>query len=136
MIVSPLISSQLAAAKDIDRLADAADRRNGRATLSSRRNGAAPAAEVTIRRASAVVGAVLARLAQLDGKRLPAGPFLVAEVEGETRAALSVSTRAAVADPFRPTAELVSLLAVRADQLAAVAPRAGLEPRAQLATSH
>ena len=59
----------------------------------------------------------LARLAELDSARLPARPVLVAEVEGELCAALSLSDDSVVADPFRPTAGLVYLLRARAKQL-------------------
>ena len=59
----------------------------------------------------------LARLAQLDGARLPARPVLLAEAGGELRAALSLSDDTVVADPFRPTARLVYLLRARAKQL-------------------
>jgi hypothetical protein len=59
----------------------------------------------------------LRRLAQLDGARLPEGEVLVAEVEGELRAALRIADRAYVADPFFPSKELVGLLDVRARRL-------------------
>ena len=72
---------------------------------------------ITIRRASEDDGIALRRLAQLDGARLPDGQLLVAEVEGELRAALRVSDRAYVADPFFPSKELVGLLDVRAKRL-------------------
>ena len=49
----------------------------------------------------------LRRLAQLDGARLPEGELLVAEAEGEIRAALRISDSAYVADPFFPSRELV-----------------------------
>jgi hypothetical protein len=59
----------------------------------------------------------LRRLAQLDGARLPDGDLLVAEVEGELRAALRIADRAYVADPFFASKELVGLLDVRARRL-------------------
>jgi hypothetical protein len=43
--------------------------------------------------------------------------LLVAEVDGEVRAALSLDTGEAVADPFAPSAALVDLLRTRARQL-------------------
>jgi hypothetical protein len=49
------------------------------------------------------------------------GDVLVAEVDGTLWAALSLETGAVVADPFRPTAELRSLLALRAAQIGAAA---------------
>src|SRR3954453_5796007 len=57
------------------------------------------------------------RVPQLDGARLPEGELLVAEAGGEPRAALRISDRAYVADPFYPSKELVGLLDVRARRL-------------------
>jgi hypothetical protein len=56
------------------------------------------------------------RIAERDSRPLPAGDLLIAEVDGEVRAALSLTTGGAVADPFRPTADLVALLRTRARQ--------------------
>jgi len=72
---------------------------------------------ITIRRATEDDAPALRRLAQLDGARLPAGDLLVAEADGELRAALRISDRAYVADPFHPSRELVGLLDVRATRL-------------------
>ena len=47
----------------------------------------------------------------------PRGDVLVAEVGGEVWAAISLDDRHAIADPFRPTGELVALLLERARQL-------------------
>src|SRR4051812_1630227 len=52
----------------------------------------------------------LERLSQLEGGRLSAGPVLVAERDGEMMAAVSVAGGEPIADPFRPTAEMVELL--------------------------
>lgn len=88
---------------------------------------------LAIRRAGPADAAALRRLAELDSAPSPApGPVLVAEVGGELRAALLLETGAAIADPFHPTAELVSLLGSRARQLAPTAPRRGWVPRARL----
>jgi hypothetical protein len=72
---------------------------------------------ITIRRATEDDASALRRLAQLDGARLPQGDLLVAEADGELRAALRISDRAYVADPFFPSKELVGLLDVRARRL-------------------
>jgi len=61
----------------------------------------------------------LARLATLDSATVPPEPLLVAEVGGELRAALSLRDSAVIADPFHFTAELVTLLQMRAEQLLA-----------------
>jgi hypothetical protein len=57
------------------------------------------------------------RLALLDDSRRPRGELLVAEAGGELVAALPVHGGRAVADPFRPSAQVVELLALRARQL-------------------
>ena len=72
---------------------------------------------IVIRPAREDDDAALRRLAQLDGARLPEGELLVAEVDGELRAALRIADRAYVADPFFPSKELVGLLDVRARRL-------------------
>jgi hypothetical protein len=72
---------------------------------------------VAIRAARGSDGLTLSRLAQLDSKRPLTGEVLVAERDGELSAALSLTTGAHVADPFRPTAELVALLRLHAGAL-------------------
>jgi hypothetical protein len=72
---------------------------------------------ILIRRADIDDATALRRLAQLDGARLPEGELLVAEVDGELRAALRVSDSAYVSDPFFPSKEVVRLLDVRAKRL-------------------
>jgi hypothetical protein len=65
---------------------------------------------LTIRRADLADLAALDRLAALDSASPPTGEALVAEVGGELWAALEISTGATIADPFRPSGELVDLL--------------------------
>jgi hypothetical protein len=65
----------------------------------------------------------LARVAARDSADLPPGPWLVAEVEGQPLAALSVANGELVADPFSRTAELRALLELRAMQLRSRAGR-------------
>jgi hypothetical protein len=60
----------------------------------------------------------LRRLAALDSKRPIESDALVAEVDGELLAAVSLTGDEAVADPFKPTADLVAMLEMRAAQLA------------------
>ena len=50
------------------------------------------------------------RLAQLDSSRPPSGRVLLAVVGNEPVAALGVETGVVVADPFRPTADVVAVL--------------------------
>jgi hypothetical protein len=59
------------------------------------------------------------RLAALDDRRAPAGPALLAYVDGELRAAVGLVDGQAIADPFHPTAELVKILRFQARQEAA-----------------
>ena len=85
---------------------------------------AAPIEEtVTIRYAFADDAQALERLAVLDTQPVPAQPILLAEVDGDLRAALSMADGTVVADPFRRTAFLVELLAARAAQLTASSHR-------------
>ncbi len=71
---------------------------------------------VLMRRATAEDTARIRTLARLDDKRMPAGPFLIAETGGEIVAARSLATGAVVADPFRLTSDIVAMLRLRADQ--------------------
>ena len=75
------------------------------------------AGALTIRYATEDDADAIARLARLDSSRPPRGVVLLAEVGGELRAAISVDDRHAVADPFRPTGELVWILNERARRL-------------------
>jgi len=56
------------------------------------------------------------RLAALDSKPVPIGGVLVAERAGELVAALPLDGGEALADPFKPTAEVVALLLRRASE--------------------
>ncbi len=86
-------------------------RRSARAALAD--------AALTIRLAPSPEPA-LDRLAELDGRVLPAGPSLVAEIDGRPIAALALADATAVADPMRASAPYLELLRVRARQLATV----------------
>jgi hypothetical protein len=72
---------------------------------------------VTIRRAYPDDRHALRRLAILDSADLLAGDVLVAEVDGELRAAVALHGGDAIADPFHRTADLVELLRIRAARL-------------------
>jgi hypothetical protein len=50
------------------------------------------------------------RLAALDSAPVPPEPLLLAEVDGQLRAAVSVTDLRAVADPFVPTAHIVDVV--------------------------
>jgi hypothetical protein len=74
-------------------------------------------APITIRAAAVQDAPAIARLAILDGHRLPAGEQLVAESGGRILAAVEVTSGRTVADPFQPTAGVARLVALRAKQL-------------------
>src|SRR4051812_22192621 len=85
---------------------------------------------VLVRRSTAADAARLRTLARLDDRRLPEGPFIVAEIAGEVTAATSLSAGVTVADPFRRTADVVDILRLRSAQLAERKPaRAARESR-------
>ena len=72
-----------------------------------------PYLAVTVRRSRPADRPAVSRLAQMEGRRLPAEPLLVAEVCGKVLAARSLGSRQAVADPSRPTGQLLELLDLR-----------------------
>jgi hypothetical protein len=72
---------------------------------------------VTVRPAHVGDEPALARLAALDSAEAPTGPALVAEADARILAALPLGSGRPIADPFVPTAELVALLRLRAEQL-------------------
>jgi hypothetical protein len=76
---------------------------------------APPATE--IRLLAAEDSAELAHLAELDTAKPPLQPLLGAIVNGRLIAAHSLATGESIADPFRPTAGIRSLLARQARQL-------------------
>ena len=69
---------------------------------------------ISIRPASPADLPAIRRVAERDSRPVPEGAILVAAVDGEIRAALSLSSSEAVADPFHPTAALVDLLSMQA----------------------
>jgi hypothetical protein len=90
---------------------------------------------LTIRRADAADSGALVRLAALDSSSPPTGDVLLAEVGHELWAAVEVESGAAIADPFRPSGQLVDLLRLRAAlvsrrEATARGPLARLLPRA------
>jgi len=75
-----------------------------------------PAGEstVVIRAATPADDDDLRRLAALDSARVPHGTLLLAQADGEIRAAYSLDEHRAIADPFVASAGLVELLKARA----------------------
>ena len=72
---------------------------------------------VAIRPATEDDTSELLRLAGLDSSVVPAGELLLGIVDGELRAAVSVTTGNAIADPFHHTADVIALLRLRASRL-------------------
>ena len=72
---------------------------------------------ITVRSAVASDLSELARLAALDSATPPRGPALIAEADSRLIAALPLGSGRPIADPFEPTAEIVALLQLRAQQL-------------------
>jgi hypothetical protein len=72
---------------------------------------------LTIRRATAADAFALRRLAAIDSASPPTGEVLLAEMDSELWAAVAVESGDAIADPFRPSADLVELLRFRADRI-------------------
>jgi hypothetical protein len=104
----------LAAAHQDDLRREAERLRHLAALRADRRGQPARSLPVTIRRATAEDEGVMARLAALDSAQVPRAPALLAEQEGELRAALSLSNGVAVADPAHPSRAILDLLVTAA----------------------
>lgn len=72
---------------------------------------------ITLRLAEGEGDVAVDRLVALSGLERPAGLTLVAEVDGQPRAALALAGGELLADPFHPASELGSLLTLRLAQL-------------------
>lgn len=92
-------------------------RRVARRRRSSDEYGELDDSELTVRALQASDTDAVRLLAALDGRHMPSGPVLVAELDNEVVAALPLDGGQALADPFRPTANVVALLELRARQL-------------------
>ena len=89
-----------------------------RATRPVPRSRPAADTELTIRRADAQRRAEIDRLAALDSADPLSGEVLLAEIDGRAVAALELDSSRTVADPFARSAPAVSMLQMRARQLA------------------
>jgi hypothetical protein len=69
--------------------------------------------DIIIRPATRADLPALSRLAELDSQHLAGERYLLAEVDDKLVAAIDGSG-AAIADPFRPTADVIELLRMRA----------------------
>ncbi len=91
-------------------------------TLRANREQGSPQPELTgsltIRRSDRDDTRALRQLAALDSRPLPAGAFLLAEIDQELVAAAPLSGAAEpLANPFRQTTDIRDLLVARAHQL-------------------
>jgi len=89
--------------------------------------------DITVRHAVSSDRGELERLAALDSGTPPRGPALVAEADSRMLAALPLGSGRAIADPFEPTAAVVALLELRAEQLASPKRRGWTERMRSLA---
>jgi hypothetical protein len=85
--------------------------------LRGRLQSVPTSADVVIRYARSDEADALATLAQLDSSRALRGDVIVADVQGELWAAVSLDDGHAVANPFRPSGELAFRLSERAREL-------------------
>lgn len=120
-MISPRLDMIVARAKADDFQRAATDRRITRSRAQPPRSRPVER-NVTIRLGAPRDEHRLARLAELDSSQPAAEPLLLAEVDGQLAAAISLSDGTIVADPFRPTADVVDLLRVRAAQLGRSSP--------------
>jgi hypothetical protein len=125
----PFIAASLAQELERGWLATAAKQRAARPRTTAETSPTLPPSLV-IRRARPADARALDRLGRLDsapaaGRRIaalaeaPEAGVLVAEVDGVVQAARVLTDGTVIADPFRPTAGLTAVLALRAEQLAA-----------------
>jgi hypothetical protein len=123
----PMIEEELQRQAAIDRQRAAGNARRARYAAMRQADDltAASAQNVVIRTADAGDVLALMNLSDLDSQPLPAGRVLVAEVDGQIRAALSVESGRVIADPFQSTVNLRALLRLRADQLQSSSNRRG-----------
>jgi hypothetical protein len=80
---------------------------------------------ITVRFANEGDAEAIARLCELEGRRLPSGRALIAEVEGAVVAVRSLENGETIADPFKESAQFAELLAVRSAQLRHAGGRGG-----------
>lgn len=115
-MISPHLNLALAPTNGYD-LRRAADAYRPTHRRAQPRHPDAVEPSITLRLGSLADQERLARLAELDSSTPPPPPILLAEVDGQLRAALALIGGAVIADPFHPTSDLIDLLCARARQL-------------------
>lgn len=104
-------------------------RRDATRPVARRRRRSAPdTRDVSLRLCRVSDDPQLERLAALDGRPVPFGRLVVADVRGQLVAALPLGGGAPLADPFTATAHILPLLELRAAQLREPEPRRRLIP--------
>jgi hypothetical protein len=83
------------------------------------------ATTVALRLAERDEAAAVRRLAALDDQPALEGPVLLALLDGEVEAAMSLDDRRIIANPFIATRDLVQLLRLRAQHISGPDPRRG-----------
>ncbi len=94
-----------------------------------RRSAAVDTSRIELRLCRVDDDPALAQLAELSGRELPRGRFVLAVVDGRIVAALPLVGGQPLADPFVRTAHLFHLLEVRAEQLRGPHERRSFLPR-------
>ena len=95
-----------------------------------------PATTYTIRLNTPDDEPALRRLADIDSQDpLPTGPVLVGEIDGKPEAALSLADGRVIANPFVPTAHLLTHIRMRAGALGAYQRTPSLTARMRAALS-
>jgi hypothetical protein len=90
----------------------------------------------TIRLSTADDVPALRRLAEIDSQDpLTTGPVLVGEIDGKPEAALSLADGRVIANPFLPTAQLLTHIRMRAGALGAYQRTPSLPARMRAALS-
>jgi hypothetical protein len=117
--------SQLMAAEHVADLRRSAEHTGGPGSRPER----AHKASVELRIGDRDEAGVIRRLAALDEAPELEGDVLLAIVDGDAVAGLSLQDHRVVADPFVPTREAVALLRLRAEHLSRGRPRRGLRRR-------
>jgi hypothetical protein len=88
-----------------------------------RASATTPVQPIELRLVEAAESGDVHRLAALDEAPEPAGRVLLAVVDGEAVAGLSLNDQRVVANPFRCTRDAVALLRLRAEHLSGSRPR-------------
>jgi hypothetical protein len=124
--VNPFLSRELASEHIRDLHDEAVRTGRGRGQTSAAESNRSQ--DLTVRGFAERDIDAIRRLAALDVKPIQTGGVLVAEQDGDLIAVLPLDGGQALADPFKPTADIVELLTMRARQLREASGGRALEP--------